>query len=118
MKKMALLAGLIASASLMSCTTAITAPQNGDMVSIWTVNRTGAPPFKRQLTEIPAADLAALELDSGPLETELVRVVDYRGKPPFRRRVMEVQVVDAASFEVEEVNTRRSGPRPFLKRHR
>ena len=87
------------------------------MVSVWSVDLTGAPPFSRSLVQVPAADIARLELEDGIVETTQMRVVDFRGKQPFRRTVKEVPVIDAAHLKAESTELRAATPRPFMKRH-
>ncbi|MCG8413075.1 MAG: hypothetical protein MI746_02550 [Pseudomonadales bacterium] len=118
MSKLALIMGLTAPLTLLSCTAIGADQQEGEMVSVWSVDRTGAPPFKRELIQVPAADIAALELNAGPVETEVARVVNFRGSPPFKRKTAEVPVIDAASIETEVVDKRNIRPRNFFKRIR
>lgn len=86
-----------------------------DMVRVWEVDTSGRPPFKRTLVEIPAADLAQLEV----VETARVWHVDYSGRPPFRRGFDELPVVDAAELDVIENSSEQVRPAPLFKtRHR
>ena len=117
MLKSAFLSALTISLFLSACAVNSTEQASGDMVSVWSVDRTGAPPFNRSLVLVPAADIARLELEDGVVETTQVRVVDFRGKPPFRRTIKEVPVIDAARLEVESIEPRAAKPRPFMKRH-
>jgi hypothetical protein len=89
------------------------------MVKVWKVDFSGRPPFKRQLIELPAADVARLEASDEVLETERVWTVNYKGRPPFRRRFEDVPVIDAASLETEQVeDADRKKPLGSFKRHR
>ena len=117
MRKSAFLSALTISLFLSACAVNSTEQASGDMVSVWSVDRTGAPPFNRSLVLVPAADIARLELEDGVVETTQVRVVDFRGKPPFRRTIKEVPVIDAARLELESIEPRAATPRPFMKRH-
>lgn len=118
MNKRTLFVGLAAPLVLLSCTATGADQQQGEMISVWSVDRTGAPPFKRELIQVPAADIAALELDSGPVETEIARVVNFRGAPPFKRKTAEVPVIDASSLETETVDRSKVRNRNFFKRIR
>ena len=90
-----------------------------EMVKVWSIDFSGRPPFKRQLIELPAADIARLEASNEILETEKVWTVDYSGKPPFRRRFEEVPVIDAASIEITDTDKPgRKKPLGSNKRHR
>ena len=91
-----------------------------EMVKVWKVDFSGRPPFKRQLVELPAADVAALEASTKVVDTERVWIVDYSGKPPFKRKFKEIPIIDAASLEIETVEESNSRKRPLgsFKRHR
>ena len=91
-----------------------------EMVKVWKVDFSGRPPFKRELVELPVADVAALEATDKVVETERVWTVDYSGKPPFKRKLQEIPVIDAASLEVESVEESNTRKRPLgsFKRHR
>ena len=114
------LATCLAGALLSLSTTAALADINGEeMVKVWKVDFSGRPPFKRQLIELPAADVARLEASDAVLETERVWTVNYKGKPPYRRRFEDVPVIDAASLESEQAeDTDRKKPLGSFKRHR
>ncbi len=118
MKRSIALVSLIAPFALMSCGTANGLDSGAEMVRVWSVDTTGKPPFKRTLVEVPAADIASLEIDDANVETVTMRVTDFRGKPPFRRTMQEVPVIDAASLEQVSETTRKAGRTPFGKRHR
>ena len=122
MNRLPKLIGLIVTATLMSCTSVgrdHTGNEfDGDMVSVWAVDKSGAPPFKRRLVQVPAADIAALEVESGNVETVRKMVTNFRGKPPFRRRTVEVPVVDVSSLEIDTIQKRSIRPRSFFKRVR
>ena len=86
-----------------------------EMVKVWEVDTSGRPPYKRTLVEIPAADLAQLEV----VETERLWHVNYSGRPPFRRGFEEFPVVDAAALDVVESAGDQARPTPIFKtRHR
>lgn len=114
------LATCLASALLSLSATSVLADTSGEqMVKVWKVDFSGRPPFKRQLIELPAADLARLEASDEVLETERVWTVNYKGKPPFRRRFEDVPVIDAASLETVQVeDVDRKKPLGSFKRHR
>jgi hypothetical protein len=67
--------------------------------------------------EVPAADIARMEIEDVPMETVSMRVTDFRGKPPFRRTIQEVPVIDISSLEEVQESSRKAGPRRFGKRH-
>lgn len=91
-------------------------------VKVWETDFSGKPPFKRVMKLVPVADIAALEVESEPVETELVRVIDFTGKPPFKRKLKEVPIVDAASLEIVDAEeTESKSPlrrKAGFKRHR
>lgn len=124
MKKSAILLGLSSALVLSSGVALADDDSSGaklETAKIWQVDRSGKPPFKRRLVEVPLADIASMEIEAENGETEVVRVVDYRGKPPFRRVSKEVVVQDVASFETEALSAEERSkikPKPFLKRHR
>jgi len=90
-----------------------------EMVKVWSIDFSGRPPFKRQLIELPVADVARMEASNEIIETKRVWTVDYSGKPPFRRKFEEVPVIDAASLEVNEADKPvRKKPLGSVKRHR
>ena len=91
-----------------------------EMTKVWKVDFRGRPPFKRELVEIPVADVAALEIENKIVETEVSWQVDYSGRPPFKRRLLEIPVIDAASLEIEAEDQSRIKRRPLgsFKRHR
>ncbi len=90
-----------------------------EMVKVWSIDFSGRPPFKRQLIELPAADIARLEASNEIVEFERVWTVDYSGKPPFRRKFEEVPVIDAASLEMDVTDdVDRKKPLGSFKRHR
>ena len=91
-----------------------------ETVKVWKVDFSGRPPFKRELIELPVADVAALETENKIVEFERSWQVDYSGKPPFKRRFLDVPVIDAASLEFEPVEDSNVRKRPVgsIKRHR
>ncbi len=106
---------------MFSCSSAGIAadPDEQESVSLWVTDFSGKPPFKRGLKRLPAADIAALEIDLKEVETECVWSADFSGRPPFKRRFRNLPVIDAASLEILEEETQgttRSKSR--FKRHR
>lgn len=101
-------------------------PAFGDLaaetVKVWKVDRSGHPPFKRELVEMDVVDAARLEPapagDDGT-ETVTIRTVDRMGRPPYQRRTETLPVSDIAAFEeasaAEETVFR---GRPPFSRHR
>ena len=120
MMRNSVLATCLAGALLSLSTTAVLADASGgEMLKVWTVDFSGRPPFKRELIELPAADVARLEASDEVLATERIWVVNYKGKPPYRRRFEDVLVIDAASLETEQTeNADRKKPLRLFKRHR
>jgi len=91
-----------------------------DTVKVWKIDFSGRPPFKRELIELPVADVAALEEENKIVETERSWQVKFVGKPPFKRRLLEIPVIDAASLEFEsaEQSSVKKRPAGSIKRHR
>lgn len=90
-----------------------------DTVTVWQVDSSGRPPFKRERVEVPVVDTAALEQRSEAVETAVVWTVDRSGKPPYTRRREELPITDIAAAEAgsaPEATTFRG--RPPFKRHR
>ena len=115
------LSSVVLSSLLLQPALADTEASNGqEMVSVWKVDFSGRPPFKRELVEVPVADIAALEASNKVIDTEVVWTVDFKGKPPFRRKMKEVPVIDAASLEFESADDSNTRKRPLgsFKRHR
>jgi hypothetical protein len=52
----------------------------------WITDTSGRPPFKRSLIELPAADVAAMEMTAA---TAPSCHTDFSGRPPFKRRTGE-----------------------------
>ncbi|MHA7817346.1 MAG: hypothetical protein ACX93N_12785 [Pseudohaliea sp.] len=95
------------------------APATGETVTVWAVDHSGRPPFKRERVEVPVVDTARLELADESVETVTVWTVDRSGKPPYQRRREELPVTDIAALEsapAEEEPLFRG--RPPFKRHR
>ncbi len=88
----------------------------GETVTVWEVDTSGRPPFKRTRVELPVADVASLESADVALETRRVWTTDFRGRPPFRRGYEELPVVDAASLEYADTGDGDARPKPFFKR--
>ena len=91
------------------------APAAGDMVTVWTVDYSGRPPYSRSRETLSVSDVARLE----QAEVTEVRTVDYSGRPPFRRNVETLRIIDAARLEVVEdaAPARRVMNRTSFKRH-
>lgn len=92
---------------------------NASVKKMIIVDRTGKPPFKRELVEVSEHDVAQFELLNASTECENRMSVDMRGKPPFKRSVECVPVVDVAQFEMtneSESSTNFSGHPPFKRR--
>jgi hypothetical protein len=95
------------------------APSQGETVTVWAVDHSGRPPFKRERVEIPVVDTAQLEVADESVETVTVWTVDRSGKPPYDRRREELPVTDIAALEsapADEEPLFRG--RPPFKRHR
>lgn len=93
-----------------------------ETVSVWHVDYSGRPPFKRARVELPAADVARMEVTDTAGKTVRVWTTDFSGRPPFRRGYADLPVIDTARMEetaddsAAHVATR---ARPFFKkRHR
>ncbi|MEQ8517378.1 MAG: hypothetical protein RIC38_17400 [Chromatocurvus sp.] len=93
-----------------------------ETVKVWKVDRSGHPPFKRELVEMDVVDAARLEpapASDANTETVTIRTVDRTGKPPYQRGTETLPVSDIAAFEeagtVEETIFR---GRPPFSRHR
>ena len=95
-------------------------PDEQELVSVWVTDFSGKPPFKRELKQLPAADIAALEIDLEEVETERVWSADFSGRPPFKRRFRDLPVIDASSLEVleEENAPGLTRSKSGFKRHR
>lgn len=94
----------------------------GETVKVWKVDRSGHPPFRRELVEVDIVDAARLEsvpADDASVEMVTIRTVDRTGKPPYQRRSETLPVSDIAAFEEAEASegTRFRGRPPF-SRHR
>ena len=97
---------------------AANASATGETVTVWSVDKSGSPPFKRTRIEVPVADVAVAEIMGTDQEMIEVRQVTMRGKPPYKRRIVAVPVVDAASMELaEEPEKVRFRGRPPFKRN-
>jgi hypothetical protein len=94
-------------------------PRSGETVTVWAVDHSGRPPYKRERVEIPVVDTAQLEVNDTAVETATVWTVDRSGKPPYRRHREELPVTDVAALESElaEEEPLFRGRPPF-KRHR
>lgn len=125
-RRISLITTLAASGLLaLSATTGLAQESSSDgsdveMVKVWSVDYSGRPPFKRQLIELPAADVAAMEAENQIIETERVWTAKFSGKPPFKRRYYDVPVIDAASLETAETEEASGRKKPLgtFKRHR
>ncbi len=90
-----------------------------ETTTVWQVDMSGKPPFKRERVEIPVVDTARLEVTGEPIETVTVWQIDRSGKPPFRRTREEVPVIDVAAAEIEaDAGEADFRGRPPFKRHR
>jgi len=119
MRKSVLAICLVAAMFSLPAMTVFAAAGGEEMVKVWSVDFSGRPPFKRQLIELPAADVARMEVSNEIIETERVWTVDFTGKPPFRRKFDDVPVIDAASLEgVTTDKSTRKKPLGAFKRHR
>jgi len=121
MKTTKILAALVAGALGGTLATAAIAeaPAGGETVTVWAVDHSGRPPFKRERVEIPVVDTAQLEVADESVETVTVWTVDRSGKPPYDRRREELPVTDIAALEsapADEEPLFRG--RPPFKRHR
>lgn len=93
-----------------------------ETVKVWKVDRSGHPPFKRELVEMTVVDAARLETapaSEARTETVTVRTVDRTGKPPYQRRTETLPVSDIAVFEEADGAERTIfRGRPPFSRHR
>ena len=100
---------------------AVADTDKADVVKVWEIDFVGPPPFKRIVKELPAADVAVLEIAEEAVETEVKWRAKLTGHPPFKRSYQEVEVIDASSLEiVEEESEERSKSRRTktrFKRH-
>lgn len=118
MRKLILNVSLLGMVAIMPHTSVLADANESEMVKVRIVDFTGRPPFKRELVELPAADVARMEAMDEVLEMERVWTVDYSGKPPFKRTFEDVPVIDIASMErAAEENEQKPSRTPF-KRHR
>jgi len=119
MRKLALVSSIAGALLSLSATATLADTSGEEMVKVWKVDFSGRPPFKRQLIELPAADVARLEVSNEIVDMERVWTVDFSGKPPFRRRFEDVPVIDAASLEFDaDGDEDRKKPLGSFKRHR
>lgn len=93
-----------------------------ETVKVWKVDRSGHPPFRRELVEMDVVDAARLETapaSDASAETVTVRTVDRTGKPPYQRRTETLPVSDIAAFEeADTVEDTVFRGRPPFSRHR
>lgn len=90
-----------------------------ETTTVWQVDMSGKPPYKRERVEVPVIDTARLEVTGEPMEMVTVWQVDRSGKPPFKRTREEVPVIDVAAMDVESVNSEADfRGRPPFRRHR
>ncbi|MDT8427457.1 MAG: hypothetical protein RQ757_01680 [Pseudomonadales bacterium] len=117
-----MIAGMSAALLLTAAPAVTAAADEKALVGVWEVKRLGSPPFKRVFRELPATDIAALEIEPGQVETQVVWQADFSGRPPFKRRFREVSVIDIASIEISsetEVDASKPRrPKTYFKRHR
>lgn len=119
MRKLILNACLLGAAAMLPSTSVLADDNGAEMVTVRVVDFSGRPPFKRELVEVPAVDVASMESMGQVVKMEKVWTVDFSGKPPFKRQFEEVPVIDIASMETHDagVESKRSTRIPF-KRHR
>ena len=86
----------------------------------WETNMRGKPPYKRERVAIETIDVAAMEISTAEVPTEVVRQRSFNGRPPFKRQTVELPVVDTASIELIEAPATSTDfrGRPPFKRHR
>jgi hypothetical protein len=91
-----------------------------ETVTVWQVDMSGKPPYKRERVQVPVVDTARLEVTGEPVEMVTVWTVDRSGKPPFKRTREEVPVIDVAALSPEDVAEEGTvfRGRPPFKRHR
>jgi hypothetical protein len=93
-----------------------------ETVTVWQVDTSGRPPYKRERVELPVVDTARMELTAdADVETVRVWTVDRSGKPPYQRRFEELPVTDIAAMELEAEQAAkdvRFRGRPPFQRHR
>lgn len=89
-----------------------------ETTTVWKVDTSGHPPFRRTRVEVPVVDTAAAPVESSA-EMVTVWTVDRSGKPPYQRRRETVPVVDTAALEAAEpADEPRFRGRPPFRRHR
>ena len=93
-----------------------------ETVKVWKVDRSGHPPFKRELVTLDVVDTARLQtapVSDMSREMVTVRTVDRTGKPPYSRRSETLPVSDIAVLEEARVVEKTVfGGRPPFARHR
>ena len=74
--------------------------------TVWVVDYSGRPPFKRQRVQAPAAEAEFARLEEElPELGKRVQVVDFSGRPPYRRTWVTVDAQNQAEFaRFEEVS--------------
>ena len=112
-----------AASAMISCASNSTVASANEIetVGVWVTDFSGKPPFKREFRELPAADIALLEIEGTDAEMERVWRADFSGHPPFKRGYRELPVVDASSLEIisdEEADQSAIGRTSRFKRHR
>lgn len=117
----ALIAAVVSSAALAVTSLPVAAEAGsgsetaaGATVSVWDIDTSGRPPFKRRRIEVPVADVASFEME--PVETVTKWKADYSGKPPYRRSYQELPVVDSQGEMASDSGSGDVVPRPFYKR--
>lgn len=118
MRKLILNVSLLGLVAIMPHTSVMADANESEMVTVQVVDFSGRPPFKREVVELPAADVARMEAMDEVLETERVWTVDFSGKPPFKRKFEDVPVIDIASLEMAAEKKEQKPSRPPFKRHR
>ena len=86
-------------------------------VKVVEIDFKGKPPFKRTVSRLPVADVAALEAAADAEPRTRVVSTDFKGKPPFRRNVENLVVRDVASLEADDSERRTNfrGKPPFKR---
>jgi len=80
--------------------------ENQEMTSVWSIDFSGKPPFKRKMVKARTADLARTKKQS----TLVISGTDFRGKPPYTRNKETVRVVD--HVQSDTINKKKFVPTP------
>lgn len=117
-RKLILNASILGIVAVLPHTSVLADANESELVKVRIVDFSGRPPFKREIVELPAADVARMEAMDEVVEMERVWTVDYRGKPPFKRQFEDVPVIDIASMEMTAENSKQKSSSTPFKRHR